>query len=72
MRLVYKKGTINHLRRSKIQKWHLLRNMFTQLIMHERIRTTNAKAEALQIQATKFFRMAINGVRKKNKGLYKR
>lgn len=50
------------LNRTSAQRTALRRNMVTQLFRHERIRTTRAKAQAVQGQAEKMVTLAKRGL----------
>jgi len=50
------------LNRSSAQRTALRRNMVTQLLQHERIRTTRAKAQAIKGQAEKIITLAKRGL----------
>ncbi len=47
--------------RTSTEKWHMLRNMVTSLIYHERIETTEAKAKELKYVAEKVIGMSKKG-----------
>ncbi|MCL6431543.1 MAG: 50S ribosomal protein L17 [Anaerolineae bacterium] len=50
-----------HLGRSLGQRQALFRNLITELFRHDRIRTTEAKAKAVQAQAEKLITVAKRG-----------
>lgn len=45
MKIKYISGKKFKLSRNKDERWHLIRNLVTQLVTHERIKTTSAKAK---------------------------
>lgn len=68
MRIVHISSTKKfRLRRNAKQRWHLLRNMLTQLITHERIKTTDTKARALELFANEVIRNAMKVNKYKSK-----
>jgi large subunit ribosomal protein L17 len=55
-----------HLNRPSGQRRALYRNLITELLRHERIRTTEAKAKAIRGQAEKLISLAVRGNRAEN------
>ena len=59
MRIIYPKPTRKKkLGRRSDERWHLVRTMLTQLITHERIKTTSAKAKFIQPTADRLLAKA--------------
>lgn len=55
-----------HLGRSCGQRRALFRNLVTELLRYERIRTTEAKAKAIRGQAEKLITLAVHGTKAEN------
>ncbi len=62
MRIIYKNNKKFRLNRTPKQRWHLIRILSTQLIEHERIKTTYTKAKHLQPTMEHLIRKARQAV----------
>ena len=73
MRVIYKSlRKKSKLNRRSDERWHLLRTLFTQLLIHERIKTTEAKAKALKVFGSKIIKNAIRSQKIKRFGHFQK